>query len=111
MTQPPPDTHMTLIQYLTDKDLSQAEVKDLQQHTHDYLKLKGKHDVADANHRWQSTVDSTRMRSSRDIMYECWEIEDYVQSQEFYAYILEHAESRLCSSTRNELLLRVLGKD
>ena len=102
---------MTLIQYLTDKDLSQAGVKDLQQHTQDYLRLKGMDGITDANSRWQSTVDSTRMRSSRDIMYESWEIEDYVQSREFYAYILEHAESRLCSSTRNELLLRVLGKD
>ena len=102
---------MTLIQYLIDKDLSQAQVKDIQQHTQDYLKLKGMDGIIDANSNWQSTVDSTRMKSSRDIMYESWEIEDYVQSKEFYAYILRQPDFELCPSTRNELLLRVLGKD
>ena len=102
---------MTLRTYLLSQDLSEARVKDIQQHTQDYLKLKGIDIVADSRGKWQSTVDSTRMRSSRDIMYESWQIEDYVQSVEFYAYILRQPDFELCPSTRNELLLRVLGKD
>jgi len=41
-------------------------------------------------------------------MYESWEVEDYVSTAQFKAYILECTELEIPKLTRNQLLIDVL---
>ena len=103
---------MNLRRYLQQQDLSDATVADIQQHTRDFCRDRGidgieTHPNIGTAYHYQ-TVEQTQHRTGRDIMYENWEVEDYVQTAQFKAYILECTELNIPQLTRNQLLIDVL---
>tara|TARA_A100000172_G_scaffold81110_1_gene73010 strand:+ start:314 stop:634 length:321 start_codon:yes stop_codon:yes gene_type:complete len=102
---------LNLRSYLQQQDLSDATVADIQQHTLDFCRDRGidgieTHPYGPAFH--YQTVEHTQHRTGRDIMYESWEVEDYVSTAQFKAYILECTELEIPKLTRNQLLIDVL---
>ena len=102
---------MNLRRYLQQQDLSDATVEDIQQHTIRFCEDRGIDGIqprAEGVAFHYQTVEETQHRTGRDIMYENWEVEDYVQTAQFKAYILECTELNIPVLTRNQLLIDVL---
>lgn len=100
---------MSLQAYLQQQNLTQADTQAIQQHTRDYCTVKGIDAVLDEWHTdcTQTAQHTAQHKNSRDIMYDSWEIDDYVDSVQFKAYVLSMNLS-LPALTRNQLMLDVL---
>jgi len=99
---------LNLRSYLREQDLSDATVQDIQQHTLDFCRDRGIDGIETHPHgpafHYQTTID-TQHRTADDVS---WEIEDYVSTAQFKAYILECTELEIPKLTRNQLLIDVL---